>query len=403
LDWTAAAQRVLARCDALAAHSETDEHLTRTFLCEPMRAVHADLKGWMAAAGLAVRVDGVGNLVGRYGSAREDAPVLVIGSHVDTVRNAGRYDGVLGVLLGLAVLEALEGRRLPFAVELVGFSEEEGVRFSVPFIGSRGYLGALDDAVLALTDAEGVSVREAIRGFGLDYRPGSPPGEALGFLEVHIEQGPVLEQLGKPLGVVTAIQGGSRAEVTFTGRAGHAGTTPMGLRQDAFVAAAAWALDVEALARSALGLVATVGRVEVRPGAINVIPGEAVLSLDVRHADDAQRLQALAALRDKAEAVAAARGVGLAWTELLDQRAVPMDPGLQALLLEAAPEGTPSLPSGAGHDAMILAEAMPAAMLFVRSPGGLSHHPDEDVLEGDVAAALETLVRALELLAARRA
>ena len=403
MDWTAAARRVLARCDALAAHSESGEGLTRTFLSEPMRAVHAELRGWLAAAGCAVRLDGVGNLVGRYAGAEPDAPVLVIGSHLDTVRNAGRYDGALGVLLGLAALEALGGRRWPFAVDLVGFSEEEGVRFLVPFIGSRGYLGELDDGMLELADAEGMSVREAIRAFGLEYGPGSAPENAIGFLEVHIEQGPVLEQLGKPLGVVTAIQGSSRAEVSFAGRAGHAGTTPMALRKDAFMAAAEWALAVEALARSALGLVATVGRAQVEPGAANVIPGAAALSLDVRHADDAQRLQAVAALRARAGAVAAARGLSFEWSVVLDQRAVPMDAGLQELLLEAAPEGTPSLPSGAGHDAMILAEAMPAAMLFVRSPGGLSHHPDEDVLEEDVAAALGTLARALELLAARHA
>ncbi len=396
-------RQILHRCDRLVAHSETAEHLTRTFLSPPMRAVHHDLRNWMEAAGLCAHLDGVGNLVGRYDALRDDAPVLVLGSHLDTVKNAGRYDGMLGVLLGLAAIEALEGRRLPFALELVGFSEEEGVRFGVPFIGSKGYLGRLDEGMHELLDAQGTSVQGAIRHFGLEPAPGAPPKNALGFLEVHIEQGPVLETLRQPLGVVTAIQGSSRAEVTFTGRAGHAGTTPMEARWDALAGAAELVLEAETLARSLPGLVATVGRLAVKPGAVNVIPGEATLSLDMRHAEDRLRLEALSALRAKARAAAEKRGLGLAWSDLLEQPSVKMDAELTSLLLQAAGPTTPTLASGAGHDAMILASALPAAMLFVRSPGGLSHHPDESVLEEDVAAALGAVLRFLERLATRHA
>ena len=406
----ARASELLTRCDALGVMSETPENLTRTFLSPPMHDVHAALCDWMEAAGMAVRKDAVGNLFGRYEGLTEDAPALLIGSHLDTVKNAGRYDGALGVLTGLAAVEALEGKRLPFALEVVGFSEEEGVRFGLPFLGSRALTGSFEAGWLELTDDTGLSMREVIRNFGgepgeLAKSPPSPPllrGRTVGFLEVHIEQGPKLAALGESVGVVEAVVGSSRALLTFKGRAGHAGTTPMAGRRDALAGAAAFVLEVEAYAAGFDGLVATVGRLTVEPGAINVIPGSVTLSLDVRHADDAVREEAVAALHKKAERVAAGRGLIVHWHPLMSQAATPLDKGLTRLLHKAS-GGAPVLPSGAGHDAQIVAAAVPAAMLFVRSPNGLSHHPDETVEVEDVAVALGVVMRFLDLLGARYA
>ena len=406
----ARASELMARCDALAAFSETESGLTRTFLSKPMHDVHASLCAWMNAAGMTVRTDAVGNLFGRYEGLTEDAPALLIGSHLDTVKNAGKYDGVLGVLVGLAAVEALEGKRYPFALEVVGFSEEEGVRFGLPFLGSRALTGSFEAGWLELTDEQGLTMLEVIRNFGgepgeLVKSPPSPPllrGGTVGFLEVHIEQGPKLAALNAPVGVVEGVVGSSRAFLTFEGRAGHAGTTPMMGRRDALTGAAAFVLEVEAYAAEVDGLVATVGRLSVEPGAINVIPGSVTLSLDVRHADDAVREEAVAALREKAERVAAGRGLTFHWHLVMSQAATPMDEAL-ARLLHKASGGAPMLPSGAGHDAQIVAAAVPAAMLFVRSPNGLSHHPDEIVTLEDVAEVLGVVMRFLDMLGARYA
>ena len=405
----ARASELMARCDALAAFSETESGLTRTFLSKPMHEVHASLCAWMKAAGMTVRTDAVGNLFGRYEGLTEDAPALLIGSHLDTVKNAGRYDGVLGVLVGLAAVEALEGKRYPFALEVVGFSEEEGVRFGLPFLGSRALTGSFEAGWLELTDDQGVTMRKVIKDFGgesgaLEFPPGPPllRGGTVGFLEVHIEQGPKLAALGRSVGVVEAVVGSSRALLTFKGQAGHAGTTPMAGRRDALTGAAAFVLEVEAYAAEVDGLVATVGRLNVEPGTINVIPGGVTLSLDVRHADDAVREAAVAVLREKAEKVAAGRGLIIHWHPLMSQAATPMDKGLTHLLHQAS-GSAPLLPSGAGHDAQIVAAAVPAAMLFVRSPNGLSHHPDEMVRVEDVAVALGVVMRLLNMLGARYA
>ena len=402
----ARASELMARCDALAAFSETKSGLTRTFLSKPMHEVHASLCAWMKAAGMTVRTDAVGNLLGRYEGLTKDAPALLIGSHLDTVKNAGRYDGGLGVLFGLAAVEALEGKRLPFAVEVVGFSEEEGVRFGLPFLGSRALTGSFEAGWLELTDEQGLTMREVIRDFGgepdLLKSPKQHLKETIGFLEVHIEQGPKLAALGQSVGVVEAVVGSSRALLTFKGQAGHAGTTPMAGRRDALTGAAAFVLEVEAYAAEVNGLVATVGRLNVEPGAVNVVPGGVTLSLDVRHADDAVREEAVTALREKAERVAAGRGLIIHWHPLMSQAATPMDEGLTRLLHEAS-GSVPLLPSGAGHDAQIMAAAVPAAMLFVRSPNGLSHHPDETVTVEDVAAALGVVMRFLDMLGARYA
>lgn len=377
------AEKVVRRCRELSAMSEEPGRTTRTFLSPPMRDVHDALGGWMRELGMQVRVDAAGNLRGLYGGA--EAPRLLIGSHLDTVPDAGAFDGILGVVMGVALVET----RPRMAVEVIGFSEEEGVRFGFPFIGSRALTGTLgEDAAIAAP---------AIRDFGLD--PSQLDNARLsphsaGYFEIHIEQGPVLESLGFPLGVVDGIVGQSRYRVVFTGRANHAGTTPMHLRHDALAAAAEWIGLVETC-----GMVATVGAVSVAPNAANVVPGEVTASLDVRDPCDAKRRATAARLIAQAEEAGARRGAAVAHEALMDQEAVPMDAAMRDLLAACVEaEGYPvhGMASGAGHDAMIVAPFLPSAMLFVRSPGGTSHHPDETVLVEDVAAALAVSARFVE-------
>ncbi len=389
--------QIIERCRKLAAHTEEPGFITRTFLCEAMRGLHADLSTWMQHAGMTVSIDAVGNIRGYYAGAKPEAPRLIIGSHLDTVPHAGAFDGILGVVLGVELVELLVGRRFHFAIEVVGFSEEEGVRFGVPFIGSRALIGDIDEGLSALATG-------AIRAYGLD--PSKIPdaritGPTVGYLEFHIEQGPVLESLNLSLGVVTAIAGQSRWDVRFEGHANHAGTTPMHLRHDALAGAAEWIGAVEREAIAGRDLVATVGKIDARPGAGNVIAGSAAMSLDVRHVDDGVRTGAVALLLDGAKQIAARRGLTFTPQLRLDQPVVPMNAGLSEVLAQAVRAGGYSdhrMASGAGHDAMIMAQQMPAAMLFLRSPHGISHHPDESVLAQDVAAALETGVHFLEQL-----
>lgn len=387
---------VVERCRQLAAYTEEPGWITRTFLSEPMRRVHADLRAWMEQAGMSVHIDAVGNLRGYYGSAAADAPRLIVGSHLDTVPHAGAFDGILGVVLGVALVKSLGGRRLGFGIEVVGFSEEEGVRFGFPFIGSRALAGSLDDALLSRRDASGVSVADAIRAFDLNPEAigeACATGPTLGYLEFHIEQGPVLESLNLPLGVVTSIAGQSRLGVKFEGKANHAGTTPMHLRRDALAGASEWIGAVEREAAAVPSLVATVGKIEAEPGAGNVIAGSVRMSLDVRHTKDEMRAAAVKHLLDSAQQISARRGLLVSSELRLDQPAVAMDVRLIEMLgcaVQAGGYPVHRMPSGAGHDAMVMADRMPAAMLFLRSPGGISHHPDEAVLETDVAAALAT-------------
>jgi len=389
-------QEAIERCRQLAQHTEEPGWITRTFLSEPMHRVHADLRAWMEHAGMSVQVDAAGNLRGYYGAATAGAPKLIVGSHLDTVPHAGAFDGILGVVLGVALVKALGGRRLGFGIEVVGFSEEEGVRFGFPFIGSRALTGTLDDTLLDSRDAHGTTVADAIRTFGLDpaaIGATRVTGAILGYLEFHIEQGPVLESLHLPLGVVTAIAGQSRLDVKFEGKANHAGTTPMHLRRDALAGAAEWIGAVEREAAAIPSLVATVGRIEAQPGAGNVIAGSVHLSLDVRHTEDEMRTEAVKHLLGLAQQIAARRGMSSSSELRLDQAAVAMDARLVEMLgcaARASGFADQRMHSGAGHDAMIMAERMPAAMLFLRTPGGISHHPDEAVLEADVAAALAT-------------
>jgi len=399
------ASEVIARCETLARFSEDTGSIRRTFLSPPMRECHREIAGWVAPFGATSMVDAVGNLRMVYPAAKPDAPRLMIGSHLDTVPNAGAYDGVLGVVLPIALLGALNGRKLPFAIEVVGFSEEEGVRFGTPFIGSRALVGSLDEDLLRRQDAQGISIRKAIEDFGLnpaEIARAAMQHNVFSYVEFHIEQGPVLENADRPLGVVEAIAGQSRMEFTFVGHANHAGTTPMNLRHDALAAAAEWIGAVEHRALSTSGLVATVGAIQAKPSATNVIAGETRLSLDVRHQLDEKRNAAVDYLVQLAEDVATRRGLRMQCNVLMDQRAVPMDPFLVSQVEQAVSKAGCEpyrVVSGAGHDAMILAEKVPAAMIFLRTPGGISHDPAESVEVGDVAKAIDCGLHLLDQLA----
>ncbi|HEX3729134.1 MAG TPA: allantoate amidohydrolase [Opitutaceae bacterium] len=399
------AGRLARRLDELGRISDERGQLTRTFLSPAMGRANARVGGWMRAERLAVREDTVGNLIGRREGARRGARTLLLGSHLDTVRDAGRFDGALGVLLPISALAVLRtrGASLPFAVEVLGFSEEEGVRFASAYLGSKGYCGRLAAADLARRDARGISVREALgRGF-VRLRPAHRRSELLGYVETHIEQGPVLEAGRRPLGVVAAIAGQTRGRIVFRGRAGHAGTTPMGLRRDALAGAAEFILAAERLARRSPGLVATVGTIAVEPGAPNVIPAEAACSLDLRHPRDPARRRALRRLLDGARRIARRRKLGFSWVRTQDDGAVACDARLTGRLVRSVRKvqgEAPRLVSGAGHDAVIVSSLAPVAMIFVRCRGGLSHHPDEHARPADLAAALRALVHFLESLAA---
>jgi allantoate deiminase len=401
----------MQRCDVLGACSEEPGKLTRPFASDAMRRAHEHVIGWMRESGMTARKDNVGNLRGRYESRSGGGATLILGSHLDSVRDAGRYDGPLGVLVAIAAVQALHerGERHPFAIEVVGFADEEGLRFGTTYLGSSALAGTFEAADLDRADARGVTMREAIRDFGGDPDRLAEDrwngGSLLGYCEVHIEQGPVLEARGLPVGVVSAIAGQSRRRVTFTGVAAQAGTTPMDRRKDALAAAAEFVLAVEAEARSTDGLVATVGQLEVSGGAANVVPAEAVLSLDVRHAQDAVRLEHLERLLQSARDIATRRGVSVESEPIAENQSVPCSPRLTTVLARACLEvrhPAIGIPSGAGHDAVVMAGLTEVAMLFVRCRGGISHHPAESVTEADVAVAIDVQGRFLELLAARR-
>jgi allantoate deiminase len=400
-DFDALAGTVMARCDEIARCTDEPGQITRTFLFPAMEECHRWVREWMRRAGMAVNVDRAGNLRGYYAASSEPAPRLIIGSHLDTVPNAGRYDGVLGVMLGLALVEALAGRRLGFGIEVIGFSDEEGVRFGLPFIGSRAATGTLSAPHLARRDAAGVAMYAALDAYQAahpDVMDAALSPRPRAYLEFHIEQGPVLEHAGLALGVVETIAGQSRATITFRGKAGHAGTTPMFLRHDALAAAAEWLTAVESAASSMPGLVATTGRISCEPDAANVIPRLVRCSLDVRHADDAIRRAAVEDFFRKAKTISDRREIEIEHILEYEQAAVGLDRNLIALADQAVSEVGVSprhMTSGAGHDAMILAAHVPSVMIFLRSPGGISHHPDEAVYSEDVAAALRAGTRFL--------
>jgi allantoate deiminase len=394
-----AAQRIAARLDELARCTDSPPRLTRLAYSPAMRRAHELVGTWMLEAGLAVRADAVGNLIGRREGTRPGAKTLLLGSHLDSVRDAGRFDGPLGVLLALACAE--ERSSFPFALEVIGFIDEEGVRFHSTYLGSRALAGTLCGEDLALKDADGMTLEDAINSF--DGDPGALASakrcDLLGYVEAHIEQGPILEAADQPIGVVSAIAGQTRVRAAFVGKAGHAGTVPMNFRCDALCAAAEFILGVEKAAGERPGLMATVGQLGVAPGASNVIAGRADLTLDVRHADDDIREEAVRKLGALAESIASARGAQLDWHIAQATPAVRCDPNLSALL---AP-GAPVLASGAGHDAAALASLCPVAMLFVRCREGISHHPDEFASSEDIASALDAMLGFLDRLATAHA
>jgi allantoate deiminase len=391
------AARAIAECRLIATMTEEPGRITRRFLTPPMHAVHAHLRARMEALGMSVDVDAAGNLRGLWMPPGAGPRRLVLGSHIDTVPDAGAFDGVLGVAIALEWVALAHELSLPLAIEVLAFSEEEGVRYGLPY--------RFDPTLLTLLDTEGITVDAALRSFGLDPdRIGDAvlDSNAACFVEVHIEQGPLLEAENLSVAAVTTIVGQTRLTLTFTGHANHAGTAPMHLRRDALAAAAQWISGVEALAQRTEGLAATVGRISVEPNVGNVVPGVARVSLDVRHARDSVRNAAVEELLAKAESIAAKRGLTLTRTGQLEQPAVPMDERLTSFLtdaIESAGFPVKTMPSGAGHDAIVMAGRLPTAMLFLRSPGGISHHPDEAVLEQDVEASLMVAGHFLQRLA----
>jgi allantoate deiminase len=397
----------MERLDILGTLSEEAGRLTRPYASESMRRANEHVAEWMRAAGMAVRQDNVGNLRGRCEGSHAGGLTLLLGSHLDSVRDAGRYDGPLGVIVALAAVQRLHdgARRLPFAVELLAFADEEGLRFGSTYLGSAAVAGTFDSADLDRVDSDGISMRAAMRRFGGDPdRIGDDRWTAarpLGYLEVHIEQGPVLEAHGAPVGIVSAIAGQNRYALTFTGQAGHAGTVPMGRRRDALVAASEFVLAVEGEAQKTPGLVATVGQLVVQPGATNVVPGEVTVSLDVRHASDSERVEAARRLLEGAADLARRRNILLDTRQLSENATVLCSPNLVATLSRAMRglgHRVVELASGAGHDAVAMSALTDVAMLFVRCKG-VSHNPAESVAIADVGIAIDVLGRCLELLA----
>jgi allantoate deiminase len=400
-DLTLEARQLADRLEELGKVSDEPDRLVRTFLSPASLRANALVGQWMKEAGLTVDEDSFGNLIGTRpgppGSGK-----WVIGSHLDTVVDAGRFDGPAGVLLGIAVAAALP--ELPFGLEVVGFSDEEGVRFQSTYLGSRAYAGLITEQELKLRGKDGISVGELVEARRREGYPDQPAEveSLLGYLEVHIEQGPVLEAAELPLAVVPGVAGQTRIWAGFTGKAGHAGTTPMPLRRDALTAVARMVLETEAYAKAHPPLLATVGTLEVRPGAGNVIPGEAGFSLDVRSPDNTARAAALAFLAERGAALARELQLAWHWQVKQDHGAVTFDARLtdrlaQAVAAQQSP--VPHLFSGAGHDAAVMAGVCPAAMLFVRCLDGLSHHPDEYASPADLAAALQATVRFMLTLA----
>ena len=397
-DGTPGGQRIMRRIDALAAFSADPAALTRLYLTPQHHAAATQVEAWMRAAGMATRMDAAGPVVGRYAA-------LLLGSHIDTVRNAGKYDGNLGVVAAIEAVDALkrQGLRRDFAIEVLAFGDEEGVRFPVTLTGSRAVAGSFNSASLAVADADGVTLRDALLRFGLDPAEiaaiARQPAQVLGYVELHIEQGPVLEAANLAVGIVTSISGASRFSVTVDGVAGHAGTVPMALRKDALAAAAEMVLAVERCAQTTEGLVATVGQITAKPGAVNVIASRAAFCLDIRSAFDAVRTAAVAGLTADMHEIARRRGTGLSILPTYDEAAAVCDPALMTALHASAARlgiATCALPSGAGHDGLALQALCPIAMLFVRCKGGISHNPAEAIAQADAQIAVQLLADFLQ-------
>jgi allantoate deiminase len=404
--WNGCGEQIMAWADELAQHSEAPGMLTRTYLTAAHHAAAAQLAEWMCAAGMSVRRDMAGNVIGRYEGLTADAPALVTGSHFDSVRNGGKYDGNLGILLPIACIGQWHaaGKRFPFALEVIGFAEEEGVRFKATLLGSRAAAGTFDLSVLDNLDDSGQSMREVMAASGFHAsglgKAAYAPAAVLAFVEVHIEQGPVLLNNDLPLGVVTAISGASRFMVEVEGLAGHAGTVPMEMRRDAAMAAAEIGLYIEQRCGGTRGLVGTVGQFNVPNGAANVVPGKAVFSIDIRAEQDPIRQAAVSDVLARIEQVAARRHVAIQTRKTHEAASVPCAPRLQQQLAGAIEEcglALRHLPSGAGHDAMAMAAITDVAMLFVRcGNGGISHHPDEIMSAADAALGARVFSRFVE-------
>ena len=400
--------RIIALADQLAKLSEAPDNLTCTYLTDAHRVTAAQLRDWIRAAGMSAEIDAVGNVVGRYAASSADAKTLIVASHYDTVRNAGKYDGRLGILTPLVVVEHLNraGRRLPFHLDVIAFSEEEGVRFGTAYIGSAALAGRFDRSVLERRDPSGVSVGELIRASGGDPDAipalARRPQDLLGYLEIHIEQGPVLLHENLPVGIVTAIAGGSRYLLTITGTSGHAGTTPMTTRHDAAAAAAEIVLFVERRCATAPGLVGTVGQLAVPDGAINVIPGKCELSIDIRADELPKRDAAIANVFAEIERIGKRRSVTIKTTEMQRTPVVPCSPRLQRLLADCITRAglrPHYLPSGAGHDGILFDGITDVGMLFVRcGNGGVSHSPLESITADDADIAARLLLDVLQIL-----
>jgi len=399
-------EEIAGRITELGAISESKAHLTRLFLTSEHRAAADLILGWMRDAGMRAHIDAIGNVCGRYEGERPGLPCLMLGSHYDTVRDAGEWDGPLGLITAISCVANLNrnGRRMPFAIEVVGFADEEGVRFASTLLGSRAVAGTFDESVLSARDQAGIALRDALKDFGLD------PGhigvaarrrrELLAYLELHIEQGPVLEEQQLPVGVVTAIAGATRLSVRLAGMAGHAGTVPMALRRDALTGAAECIGAIEEFCRTDDGgLVGTVGYIHAAPGATNVIPGQVSFTMDIRAPTDQRRKRAVTDMVRRIEAIAKRRKLELQLNVTHENRTVPCAPWLKEQIAEAiAAEGFRvfELPSGAGHDGMAMIDVADVGMIFVRCRGGVSHHPDEHVELADADAGARVLLRIIE-------
>jgi allantoate deiminase len=399
-------EEIVSRINRLGAISESPNNLTRIFLTAEHRTAAELIMTWMREAGMRAHLDGIGNVCGRYEGERPGLPCLMLGSHYDTVRDAGKWDGPLGLITAISCVAELNRRalRLPFAIEVTGFADEEGVRFASTLLGSRAVAGTFNERVLGSKDKSGISMREALVQFGLDPdhigAAARIRSELLAYIELHIEQGPVLETRNVPVGVVTAIAGATRLAARLTGMAGHAGTVPMTMRHDALAGAAECISKIEELCLTDHGgLVGTVGYIHATPGATNVIPGQAHFTIDMRAPTDTHRKKAVSDIVRQIEVIAKRRKLQLQLDVTHENRTVPCAPWLKAQVAEAvAAEGYPvfELPSGAGHDGMAMVDIADVGMIFVRCRGGISHHPDEhvDVADADVGA--RVLLRLIE-------
>ena len=394
--------RAFQRLEALRAYTDEPGKITRLYLSPAhIRSIDFIVEEMRKAGCDSVHVDALGTVVGRYEGKTSGLPALLIGSHIDTVVDGGAYDGALGVIAGLGVVEALHhnNERLDFAIEILGFGDEENVRFPANLTSSRALAGTLEESALDARDEQGLSIRDALIANGFDPSKMKTlkrdAKNVIGYVEVHIEQGPVLEAENLSIGVVTAINGATRWALTVTGEPGHAGTVPMAMRHDALTAAAEMALAIERIGRSHESVVATVGRFQAYPGAVNVIPGDVRFTLDTRAPDDALRETIITMIEGECKAIAARRHVTLRIDPLSSAKATPMASHMVAGLSEAIGRRqiTPRLlPSGAGHDAMAMADLCPAGMMFVRCKGGISHSPLESMTEADCDTAIDVLL-----------